>query len=270
MMLITERCWLELIEAWVRWLRAGDAKPGTIKTRLHYIGRLAAEYRLKRPGDLTTDELTVSILDHWMPETKKSARASICSFYGWLALTGRIPRDPSLGLPKVRVPRAEPRPVPVPAFVAAVRDADARTRLILQLGRFGGMRRGEISRVHPRRDLDEHGWLTIRGKGDHVRRIPLHPVLLRQLGGAPAGWLFPSVAGGHLTPGHIGRLASQALPPGWTLHSCRHRAGTDMYSVERDIRAVQEILGHASVRTTQLYVQVADDALISAVMGIAS
>jgi len=56
--------------------------------------------------------------------------------------------------------------------------------------------------------------------------------------------------------------------PGGPLHTCRHRAGTDMYAVARDIRAVQEILGHASVRTTQLYVQVDDDALLAAVMGI--
>lgn len=91
-----------------------------------------------------------------------------------------------------------------------------------------------------------------------------------QLAAAPPGWLFPNGLGGHLTPGHVGRLASAALPDGWTLHTCRHRAGTDWYSVARDIRAVQELLGHASVATTQLYTQIQDDALITAVMGIAS
>lgn len=145
-------------------------------------------------------------------------------------------------------------------------DVEPGARLILQLGRFAGLRRAEVAAVHTRHV--EGGWLRVEGKGGHVRRVPLHPVLLEQLQRAPAGWVFPALFGQHLTADHVGRLASRALPDGWTLHTCRHRAGTDMYAVRRDIRAVQEILGHASVRTTQLYTQVEDDALLAAVMGI--
>lgn len=268
-MLITERRWLDLIEGWLTYLQAGDCSPGTLRTRAHYLAQLSGQHRTRLPEGLELDDLVAFVArDGWKPETRKSARASVCSFYAWMHATGRIPRDPCARLPKVRVPRAQPRPVPVQTFADAVRDADERTRLILQLGRFAGLRRAEVAAVHTR-DV-EGGWLRVEGKGGHVRRVPLHPVLLEQLQRAPAGWLFPSLFGLPLTADHVGRLASRALPPGWTLHTCRHRAGTDMYAVRRDIRAVQEILGHASVRTTQLYTQVEDDALLAAVMGISA
>lgn len=267
-MLVTERRWIDLIELWLTWLVAADCKPGTLKVRAHYLGHLAAHYRARLPEGIDLDDLAAFVgQDRWKPETKKSARASAVSFFGWMHLTGRIPRDPSAGLPPVRVPRAQPRPVPIATFADAVRRADDRTRLILQLARFGGLRRAEVAQAHTR-DIEPGGrWLIAHGKGGKDRRVPLHPVLVAQLAAARPGWLFPG-PWGHLSPDHVGRLASRALPPGWTLHTCRHRAGTDMYAVRRDIRAVQEILGHASVRTTQLYVQVDDDDLVAAVLGI--
>ncbi len=266
--MVTERRWLNLCELWITWLQSGGARPLTIRNRAHYFGVLASQYRTRTPESLDGDDLAAVVgRDGWMPETRKSARATVRSFYGWMQATGRVPRDPSATLPPVRVPRAIPRPVPVATFTTAVAGADARTRLILQLARFAGMRREEIARVHTR-DIGDDGWLTIHAKGGHTRRVPLHPVLLQQLRAAPPGWLFPSRYGRHLTAGHVGKLASDALPDGWTLHTCRHRAGTDWYAVERDIRAVQELLGHASVATTQRYVQIPDDSLLKAVMGI--
>lgn len=268
-MLITQRRWLDLCERWGSWLLAGGRSPQTVRLRMHYVGVLAGANHARLPEALTGDDLAAMLArDDWSPETRKSARASICSFYGWMHSTGRVPRDPSAGLQRVRVPRSAPRPVPVGAFAAAVRDADERTRLILQLARFAGLRRAEIARVHSR-DVDTDGWLRVAGKGGHARRVPLHPVIAEQLARAPCGWLFPSPEGGHLTPGHVGVLGARALPDGWTLHTLRHRAGTDWYAIGRDIRAVQELLGHASVRTTQIYVQVPDQALVTAVMGVA-
>lgn len=265
-MLITERRWLDLIELWLTWLIAGNAKPGTLKIRAHYLGHLAARYRARLPEGIDLDDLAAFVgRDGWKPETRKCARSSVVSFFGWMHLTGRIPHDPSAGLPPVRIPQARPRPVPIATFADAVARAEPRTRLILQLGRFAGLRRAEVAAAHTR-DV-EGRWITVTGKGDRVRRVPLHPVLLDQLARAPEGWLFPG-PWGHISPDHVGRLASRALPPGWTLHTCRHRAGTDMYAVRRDIRAVQEVLGHASVRTTQIYVQVDDDDLVAAVLGI--
>lgn len=266
-MLTSERRWLQLIEQWMIWL-AVDHSPATLRNRAHYIGALASAYVHRQPEGLDVEDLAqILVRETWQAEARKSMRSTMRSFYGWLHLTGRIPTDPSLLLPAVRVPRAVPRPVPLGAFATAVTGADARTRLILQLGRFAGMRRGEIAQVHSDDLLDDGKRLLVHGKGGHERRVPLHPVIRGQVAAAPYGWLFPG-PDGHLTAGHVGKLASWALPPGWTLHTCRHRAGTDWYSVRRDIRAVQELLGHAKVSTTQLYVQIDDADLWDTVMAI--
>lgn len=66
---------------------------------------------------------------------------------------------------------------------------------------------------------------------------------------------------GHLTPAHLGVLVSQALGPGWAVHSVGYRFGTLAYSVERDLRAVQELLGHRKIESTTVYTKVPDGAM---------
>jgi site-specific recombinase XerD len=77
--------------------------------------------------------------------------------------------------------------------------------------------------------------------------------------------VFPGQVNGHLTSGYVSKLVSDALPPGWTAHTLRHRFASVAYSADRDIRAVQELLGHASVATTQIYTAIPKDALRRAV-----
>ena len=51
---------------------------------------------------------------------------------------------------------------------------------------------------------------------------------------------------------YLGKLVSEALGPGYTAHMLRHRFASLAYAVERDLRAVQELLGHAKIETTQV------------------
>ena len=53
---------------------------------------------------------------------------------------------------------------------------------------------------------------------------------------------------GHLSAGRVGELVSELLPDGWTTHTLRHRFASAAYRADRDIRAVQELLGHVSRR----------------------
>ena len=80
-----------------------------------------------------------------------------------------------------------------------------------------------------------------------------------------SGWLFPTGFGGHLTPDRVGRLVALALPGDYSMHTLRHRFATPAYRGTRNLRAVQPLLGHESIATTERYTAV-DDAEIRAAM----
>lgn len=84
--------------------------------------------------------------------------------------------------------------------------------------------------------------------------LPLPHDLAAELRGLPAGYAFPG--NDHLSPRWVGKLVADAMPDAWTMHSLRHRFATRAYAVDRDVFAVQELLGHASPTTTRAYVLV--------------
>lgn len=235
--------------------------------------RLAAESPTGAPGDLTTGDLVEWLAGpSWSPNTRKSARTSVRAFYSWMVLVGLLEASPAAELPSVRVPRGRPRPTPERAYKDALAVADDRLRLALLLAGQCGLRRAESARAR-RQDVEEDltGWsLRVTGKGGHVRLVPLPDPLARLILSRPAGWLFPGLDGGHLSAGHLGRIVSRALPEGLAMHSLRHRCGTVSYAGTRDLRAVQELLGHASVTTTQIYTAVPDGAVRAAVLAAAA
>lgn len=156
----------------------------------------------------------------------------------------------------------------------ALADADDRARLMIQLAAQCGLRRGEIARCR-REDVVPDLWghsLRVDGKGGHVRSVPLPEELAQIILEHPPSWLFPSPAagGGPLTPHHVGKIVSRLLPDGWTCHTLRHRCATVAYASTRDLRAVQELLGHAKPETTARYTQVPVDAVRQAVAAAAA
>lgn len=231
-------------------LRAAGRSPRTIRLYLYRIQHVTvlAPY----PDQVTIEQLlTVVAREGWEPETRKSVRTSLRAFFRWAHATGRLPDDPSVALPPVRIPPAAPRPAPE-HVVAAGRLRGGRTAFMVELGAYAGLRAGEICRVHSD-DLagDE---LRVRGKGGRERVVPIqHAGLLARLQ-AVEGWAFPNGRGGHLSAGHVSRLVSQALPGVWTAHPLRHRFGTTAYEGTGDLFAVQELLGHSDPATTRRYV----------------
>ncbi|WP_407826451.1 tyrosine-type recombinase/integrase [Schaalia hyovaginalis] len=204
----------------------------------------------------------------WAPETRHSYYVSIRSFFTWW--TAGVAEDPSRVLPHVRRPRGAPRPVPTSVLEEALRRSSGRDRLILCLAALSGLRAGEIARVCADDLVDDLGGrsLVVRGKGGVVRLVPLSAWLAAEVERACArggGWAFPSKYGGHLSPAHVSKLGATALPSPWTLHTLRHRFATTAYRAQRDLLAVQRLLGHASVETTQRYAEPPNDALRRAV-----
>lgn len=259
------------IGAWETWLRAAGRPQSTIGLRTYHVRRVMSEIRTD-PWSLTTEQLLTYLAGQgWAAETRRAYRGSLRSFYAWAQATGRRADSPAHLLPPVKVPRRLPRPTPDAYYREALIVADERQRLMIHLAAICGLRRGEIAKARREDvvpDLVGHS-LRVLGKGGHERLVPLPRSLARQLQEMPPGWFFPSPAGGHLTPHHVGKLVSRCLPEGWTTHTLRHRCATVAYAAKHDLRAVQELLGHAKPETTAIYTQVPQDAVRDAVLAAA-
>lgn len=255
------------IVSWATWLRAAGRPETTIGLRTYHVSRVMAELD-GDPFTVTTEQLVHYLgAQAWSLETRRSYRASLRVFYAWAQATGRRPDNPAALLPVIKLPRAMPRPIPEAMYQQSLRGADADVRFMILLAAHAGLRRGEIARAR-REDLVPdlfNGSLRVLGKGGHQRMVPLSTELERLIRTAPPGWLFPSPApdrsGMHVTAGHVGVVVSRALPDGWSCHTLRHRCATIAYQVTRDLRAVQELLGHAKPETTARYTMVPIDAM---------
>ena len=150
-----------------------------------------------------------------------------------------------------------------------------RNRAILELMYSSGCRVSEVAQL----DLDEMvegGWVRIRGKGSKERLVPVgsfaqraidaylvrsRPLLAAKAGG-PA--LFLNQRGSRLSRQSIWEIiqsAGEACGLKVSPHSLRHSFATHLIEGGADVRVVQELLGHASVATTQIYTLVTIDTL---------
>jgi integrase/recombinase XerC len=259
--------WHATIAEYVTTMRAAGRSSGTVRLHRHYLGLLAAEVR--NPWQASPAALMAFMArEGWSAETRKSARSVVRAFYRWAYGMGHLEDDPSFALPSVRVPPGRPRPTPEHLVRQLLHHPDVRLALMGMLGAYAGLRAAEIARVHGR-DLVESGGmaeLVVRGKGGKVRAVPiLNPRLLRRLREVDDTWAFPNGYGSHLSPGHVSKLLSRALPAGWTAHTLRHRCGTQAFRGTRDLLAVSALLGHSQLDTTKRYVLPPDDALRMAV-----
>lgn len=186
-------------------------------------------------------------------ETRKSMRSAFRSFYAWTHATGRTPTDPAYPLKAIPVPVGVPRVAPDYAVQAGLITADEHLTAMILLARFGCLRLTELTTLHTRQR--EHDLLRIRGKGEKTRLVPANDELLHALVTLEhrqgAGYYFPGRTGPHLHPVSVNKIITRHL--GLNPHSLRHAGATAAYRATGDLRAVQMLLGHSSLATTQRY-----------------
>jgi len=266
MILTSGPTWDTALAHFDAWMKSQGWSAGTVVVKLKYLRRL----RTQAPGgsgpfDLTEDDLTAFLAQGgWAPETRKSARSAIRTFYKWAYDTRRTDADASARLPTVKVTAPPPRPAPDAALEAALDRSDSRTRLMLLLAARGGLRRAEVASLHTSHVQGEA--LRVTGKGGKVRSVPIHTEVAEYLGQLPEGYVFPGGDSGHLSPDRVGRIMSDALGPGWTAHTLRHRFATKGYAAGHDLFSLQEVLGHASPDTTRRYTATTYAAALAIVM----
>lgn len=256
-------------------LHAAGLATGTIRQRQVWLVNLS--HCFADPWAVTTQDLTDYLArPDWSGTYKRSGRTTMRRFYRWALRSGHVTVNPADDLDTVRVSRALPRPAPVGAILDAHAVADRRTRLAIDFATYAGLRIGEVARLRISDVSGDH--ILVNGKGGNQRLVPLHPELREAIGAErsrraeqhlDSPWLFPSRdESKHLTPACLGRHVSDALGPGWTAHTLRHRFATSAYQATTDLRAVQELLGHAKPETTAIYAAVADGALAAAVTAV--
>ena len=221
--------------------------------------------------------------DHRPLAASSAARALIAvrAFHRFLALDGELDLDPARSVPPPRPALRLPKAIPlaqVEALLAATGAGDTpaslRDRAILEVLYGAGARVSEVVTLDVD-DLDrEVEVIRLRGKGDKERLVPLgsyaaaaldayrtraRPALAAAGRGTPA--LFLNQRGGRLTRQGVwgvlkGAAERAGLGAAISPHTLRHSFATHLLEGGADVRIVQELLGHASVTTTQIYTKV--------------
>lgn len=189
--------------------------------------------------------------------------ASLHVFFTWAVENGHMAVDPTAKIIRPRLRRMLPRPIRTADLRVAVASAEPMMRCWLLLAALQGLRCQEIAGLR-REDIlmSEHLLRIVHAKGGHERVVPLHPDVERELASwltsNRGGWMFPRPRGGAHSPNQVSSLVSRHLRDcgvGGTAHQLRHWFGTFLYSGTRDLRLVQEMMGHSTPQTTAVYVK---------------
>jgi integrase/recombinase XerC len=268
--------------------------PHTVRA---YLGDLDGLLRMLVRDGVGLAELELGMLRRWLAEQRAGGagrrtlarRASaVRVFTAWATRTGRLAQDPGIRLAAPRPHHCLPSVLStdqasalLTAATTGAQQADPiaiRDLLILELLYATGIRVSELCDLDIGDIAHERRTLRVLGKGNRERTViygvPAERALRRWLGGARAALAKPGsppalllgARGGRLDPRAartVVNLATEAMPGGPRLspHGLRHSAATHLLNGGADLRSVQELLGHATLSSTQLYTHVTVDRL---------
>lgn len=216
--------------------------------------------------------------------SRARAVAALRGWFRWLDRSGLMHNEAVLRLRLPKLERRLPRPLSTDDAKAMVEGADlagsapwlaARDQALFTLLYGAGLRLGEALALN-HADIGRGERLTVLGKGGKQRIVPLLPQVQESLQAYAAIKPFPTVAaqpffvgarGKRLNPGVAERAMRQArrnlgLAETATPHALRHSFATHLLADGADLRTLQELLGHASLSTTQLYTKVTPQQLL--------
>jgi integrase/recombinase XerC len=280
------------ITRFVRSLRERNASPHTLKAYQKDLGNFAAYVGSRKWDEI--DHVTIrGFLSHLYESglSKTSvarALAAVRSLYRWLAQEGEVEQNPAALVSTPKLPKKLPR-VPTIEEMNSVLDGEMpqiasfpeRDRLMLELLYGCGIRSSELIGINLDDVRPSAEALLVRGKGKKERYVPFGDAVksalksylpARQLvlsdrhRNTPA--LLINQRGGRLTTRSVGRIikkiaVAKGLSPDVHPHTLRHAFGTHMLEEGADLRAIQEMLGHERLSTTQRYTQLSMKHLLS-------
>lgn len=278
--------------------RERTLSPHTVRA---YAGDLAYLLRhVHRLGHTGLCSVDRRALRHWLahmrtlgaqPTTLQRRAAAARVFFAWCHTAGLVPQDPALGLGSPRLPSRLPQTISQAEAAEVMRAmltqsagqpgaAGVRDVALLEVLYATGVRVAELCGLDLS-DLDhERQVVRVVGKGNKERAVPVGRPAWRAL----RSWLsaradlvtdasgqaaFIGNRGGRIDPRVVRRIVHRALAavsdaPDLGPHGLRHAMATHLLEGGADLRSVQEMLGHASLATTQIYTHVTNDRLRAA------
>lgn len=221
------------------------------------------------------------LYDHGLGKSSVARHlAAVRSLYRWLAREGMVKQNPAALVSTPKLPKNLPR-VPTMEEINTVLDTEMpdsaafpeRDRVIMELLYGSGLRNSELVGINLDHIHWSNGTVLVHGKGSKQRMVPLgesaataiqeylqqrQKVLTEKKKSSPA--LLINLRGTRLTTRSVGRIVKQiaiarGLPADVHPHTLRHAFGTHLLEEGADLRAIQELLGHERLSTTQRYTQ---------------
>lgn len=272
----------DAVDAFATYLRV--ERQASAHTRRAYLADI--RQFLTAAGESRLEAIPPDAVRRWLRALDGSAErssiarklAAVRGFFRFCTRTSRVARDPTAGIATPKVRRTLPVHLSLDdvdrllAGPAGDRLTGLRDRAMLELLYSSGLRVSELTGLDWERLDVESGAVRVLGKGRKERVVPVGRPALRALAGyrtacAGAGMetrrgpVFRNYTGGRLTARSVERLmrryvATCGTPTRATPHALRHTFATHLLGAGADLRAIQELLGHTSLTTTQRYTHV--------------
>lgn len=254
----------------------GEIQANTAEDLMSRLSTFAESF-----GQTPLDALDEYAIERWLgtigwmrPASRRSYFSTVKVFCRWMVRRHHLTSDPTVEVGKIRTHRHVPRALPAASVARLLLCRPApRDQAVIWLMVGDGLRVAEVAGAL----VDDYdafaGTLFVRGKGAHERVVPTPLIVVGALGRYldEVGWLpGPLIRTSHrrenMRPGTISKMVTGWLyeagvkrrpNDGITPHCLRHTCASDVLEQCGDLRVVQELLGHANLATTAIYLRLA-------------
>jgi site-specific recombinase XerD len=274
----------EWLKSYRNYLRMRNYSPRTLNSYEQVIKHFAYYVWLRRHTDVTklviywkdfenarldtdvevtpliiTDFLSfVSTTQTYKPKTFHRIISTLSSFYRFLYTQGAVTSNPLTGIDRPRIKQQEVKYLKHNQVLRLLDSIDdMRDKLIVRTIYATGVRVSELCNMNVEDiDFDEHT-IRIRGKGDKIRTVFVDDEtladILKFIGPRIVGPVFVGQQGKNISSRAIQHIFKNYAPSGITPHKIRHSYASELYKRSKNLRVVQENLGHTSIKTTEIY-----------------
>ena len=274
----------EWLKSYRTYLRMRNYSPRTLNSYEQVIKHFAYYVWLRRHTDVTklviywkdfenarldtdvevtpviiTDFLSfISSTQTYKPKTFHRIISTLSSFYRFLYTQGAVTSNPLTGIDRPRIKQQDVKYLKHNQVLRLLDSIeDPRDKLIVRTIYATGVRVSELCNMNIEDiDFDEHT-IRIRGKGDKIRTVFVDDDtlvdILKFIGNRIVGPVFVGQQGKNISSRSIQHIFKHYAPSGITPHKIRHSYASELYKRSKNLRVVQENLGHTSINTTEIY-----------------